>query len=215
MTDSFIAWHGKMNVYGAGGSQAAPIVVDDNEWAFGNSAGFGNANGGPWHAGNTKFTRTDYLEIANNLGRDSLHNSDGLWIDVSNDHSEVADNTLQDNARFGYFHEISCAVNAHDNLIQRNGSDGIRVSDSNDGDFHHNTIQDNGRYAVQLTYQAHNVTLPSCFTQTEDQWQDSMQNNLVHDNTSLGNFLNPAFTCNVAEPCDGWRGNDFYDNTSS
>ncbi|CAN5139765.1 hypothetical protein BH20ACT22_BH20ACT22_01860 [soil metagenome] len=204
--DSYIAWQGTMGSFGSG----IGLLLQNNEFAYNNHAGFGTANGGPWHAGNTKFASTTNLKVTGNYMHHSRF-SDGFWTDINNVNSEVWNNRFSFNDRFGYFHEISCSINLHHNTFEGNGSDGIRVSDSNDGVFAFNTFKNNKGRSVNLSLQSHNMALPKCLgTNTTRDVSNTMKRNSVHDNTSTNSG---AFTCSGYTPCDGGRENRIFDNT--
>ncbi len=204
--DSYIAWQGTMGSFGSG----IGLLLQNNEFAYNNHAGFGTANGGPWHAGNTKFASTTNLKVTGNYMHHSRF-SDGFWTDINNVNSEVWNNRFSFNDRFGYFHEISCSINLHHNTFEGNGSDGIRVSDSNDGVFAFNTFKNNKGRSINLSLQSHNMALPKCLgTNTTRDVSNTMKRNSVHDNTSTNSG---AFTCSGYTPCDGGRENRIFDNT--
>ncbi len=204
--DSYIAWQGTMGSFGSG----IGLLLENNEFAYNNQAGFGTANGGPWHAGNTKFASTTNLKVTGNYMHHSRF-SDGFWTDINNVNSEVWNNRFSFNDRFGYFHEISCSINIHHNTFEGNGSDGIRVSDSNDGTFAFNTFKNNKGRAVNMSLQSHNMALPKCLgTNTTRDVSNTMKRNNVHDNISINSG---AFTCSGYSPCDGGRENRIVNNT--
>lgn len=204
--DSYIAWQGTMGSFGSG----LGLLLENNEFAYNNHAGFGTVNGGPWHAGNTKFASTTNLKVTGNYMHHSRF-SDGFWTDINNVNSEVWNNRFSFNDRFGYFHEISCSINIHHNTFEGNGSDGIRVSDSNDGTFAFNTFKSNRGRAINMSLQPHNMALPKCLgTNTTRDVSNTMKRNSVHDNTSISSG---AFTCSGYTPCDGGRENRIFNNT--
>ncbi len=204
--DSYIAWQGTMGSFGSG----IGLLLENNEFAYNNQAGFGTVNGGPWHAGNTKFASTTNLKVTGNYMHHSRF-SDGFWTDINNVNSEVWNNRFSFNDRFGYFHEISCSINVHHNTFEGNGSDGIRVSDSNDGTFAFNTFKNNKGRAVNLSLQSHNMALPKCLgTNLVRDVSNTMKRNSVHDNVSINSG---AFTCSGYTPCDGGRENRIFNNT--
>lgn len=204
--DSYIAWQGTMGAFGSG----IGLLLENNEFAYNNQAGFGTINGGPWHAGNTKFASTTNLKVTGNYMHHSRF-SDGFWTDINNVGSEVWNNRFSFNDRFGYFHEISCSINIHNNTFEGNGSDGIRVSDSNDGTFAFNTFRNNKGRAVNLSLQSHNMALPKCLgTNLTRDVSNTMKRNSVHDNISINSG---AFTCSGYTPCDGGRENRIFNNT--
>ena len=134
---------------GLGGS-GDHVLVQGNEIAFNNTAGFG---AGPQsEAGATKFVATDGLIVRNNF---SHHNhGPGLWTDIDNINTLYEDNRVEDNDWRGIFHEISYAAVIRGNIVRRNGfrlpgvggafeGSGILVSNSPDVEVVGNVVEDN------------------------------------------------------------------------
>ena len=136
----------------AGIDSAHPInraVIENNELAdnkdyAGVSMGF--------EAGGSKFSDTADLTVRNNFVHGNV--MAGLWTDGYNIRAEYANNTIVDNPGTGIFHEVSCQVNIHDNVIRRNGSPrtlgiirpfqesfAILISSSREANIYNNVIQ--------------------------------------------------------------------------
>jgi parallel beta-helix repeat protein len=136
-----------------GGDYFAGIVVDGNEIAFNNEAGFNPE----WEAGGTKFWATTNLVAR---GNNVHHNSGpGLWADNDNVGMLYENNLVEDNGWAGIFHEISYAAVIRNNTVRRNGfSDprgwfwraGILVAASPDVEISGNIVEDNANAIVGI-----------------------------------------------------------------
>jgi parallel beta-helix repeat protein len=134
---------------GIGGSGRL-VLVEDNEIAYNNTAGFGP--GAQAEAGATKFVATEGLVVRGNY---SHHNhGPGLWTDINNVNTLYENNRVEDNDWRGIFHEISYAAVVRNNVVRRNGfhfpgpvfpfeGAGILVSNSSDVEAYGNTVEDN------------------------------------------------------------------------
>ena len=95
-------------------TEAIGILVEGNEIAYNNYAGF---NWG-WEAGGSKFTRTNGLSVRNNYVH---HNKGpGLWTDIDNVYTLYEGNIVEDNDGMGIFHEISYDAVIRNNTVKRN-----------------------------------------------------------------------------------------------
>ena len=85
----------------SGGDDQSGIVVEGNEIAYNNEAGFNPE----WEAGGTKFWATTNLVVRNN----HVHHNfgPGLWADNDNVGALYEGNIVEDNDWAGIFHEIS------------------------------------------------------------------------------------------------------------
>lgn len=102
-----------------------------------------------WEAGGLKITLSrgfvmDRCRSVDNRGV-------GIWFDIGNEQSEVANSYIADNDEAGIFYEISYSLHAHDNLLVNNanrgespggawGSGGITLSSSEDCIVENNTL---------------------------------------------------------------------------
>jgi hypothetical protein len=144
--------NGQLGIGGGWGS-GLDILVEGNEIAYNNTAHF-NAD---WEAGGAKFAGTTRLIVRKNYVHDN--GGPGLWTDTDNVNTLYEQNTSDDNARMGIFHEISYAAMIRSNTVRRNGfgfqewiwGAGILVSSSPDVEISNNTVEDNagGIGAVQ------------------------------------------------------------------
>jgi parallel beta-helix repeat protein len=131
------------------------IVVDGNEIAYNNiMAGSTTATCGYnsfWGAGGSKWVWTDKLIVRGNF---SHHNDGpGLWTDINNMYTLYENNTVEDNARGGIFHEISYDATIRNNTLRRNGTAkdfpwwstgaGIEIVSSRNVEVYGNTLEDN------------------------------------------------------------------------
>jgi len=97
---------------GGGGSNA---IVDSNEIAFNNYAGFDYG----WEAGGSKFAFTKNLVVRNNYAHDNR--GPGLWTDIENENTFYEHNHTKSNQEAGILHEISYQAVIRDNLIEDDG----------------------------------------------------------------------------------------------
>ncbi len=106
-----------------GGAVKKGILLEGNEIAYNNQAGF---NPG-WEGGGSKFTLTDGLIVRNNWAHHNL--GPGLWTDEDNINTTYEYNTAEDNfvpagvtvSAAGIFHEISYSGVIRYNTVRRNG----------------------------------------------------------------------------------------------
>ncbi len=133
--------NGQMGIGGVGDN----VLVEDNEIAYNNTAGFDPG----WEAGGTKFVKTNSLVVRNNL---SHHNDGpGLWTDIDNRNTMYEGNRVEDNRRTGIYHEISYSAVIRNNTVKRNGfgmsawlwGAGILVAASPDVEVYGNTVEGN------------------------------------------------------------------------
>lgn len=146
LKNNYIHRNGQMGIAG----QGSGLLVEGNEIAYNNYLGFGTLTGGPWSAGATKWLTTTGLVIRNNW---SHHNyGDGFWTDFDNIEALYENNLVEDNARYGIFHEISGSVQIRNNTIRNNGDAGVFVNSSFDVEAYDNRILDNGNGVVLVSY---------------------------------------------------------------
>ena len=144
--------NGQLGIGGGWGS-GVDIVIDGNEIAYNNTAGFDAS----WEAGGAKFAGTTDLVVRNNYVHHN--NGPGLWTDTDNVNTLYDRNISDDNARMGILHEISYAAVIRDNTVRRNGfgfpnwiwGAGILVASSPDVEISGNWVEENadGIGAVQ------------------------------------------------------------------
>jgi parallel beta-helix repeat protein len=138
---------GQMGIAG----QGRDVLVENNEIAYNNVAGFGPGLQG--EAGATKFVGTDGLIVRGNW---SHHNhGPGLWTDINNINTLYENNRVEDNDWRGIFHEVSYKAVIRNNIVRRNGfrnpataigavdGAGILISSSRDVEVYGNTVEDN------------------------------------------------------------------------
>lgn len=133
--------NGEIGLGGAGDD----IVVQGNEIAYNNTAGFSDK----WEAGGAKFVKTRNLVVKNN----DVHHNDGkgLWSDIDNIDVLIANNHVYDNAGQGIYQEIGYDAIIRDNLVERNGfgdptmvaGAGIMVNSSRNVEVYGNTVVGN------------------------------------------------------------------------
>ena len=98
------------------GARGADILVENNEIAFNNYAGYDYG----WEAGGSKFSRTTNLRVLNNYVHDNL--GSGLWTDIDNKNTTYRMNRVDNNAGEGIQHEISYDALIEKNTVRWNGS---------------------------------------------------------------------------------------------
>jgi hypothetical protein len=111
------------------------LLFEENEIANNNYLGFGTKPT-PWHEGGVKMLKVSQVNVRNNY---SHHNDgDGWWFDTNNVDVLVENNFFTDNARYGFFYEVSWRAVIRHNVFRNNGTDrewsggGLRVSTSKD-----------------------------------------------------------------------------------
>jgi parallel beta-helix repeat protein len=105
-----------------------------------------------WSAGGTKWHGTDNLVLRGNF----IHHNKGpgLWTDIDNIHTLMEGNRVEDNARFGIYHEVSYDAIIRNNTAARNGAEffpndlglrggGIAIRSSQNVEVYGNTLTDN------------------------------------------------------------------------
>jgi parallel beta-helix repeat protein len=133
---------------GIGGPVGAGFLVEGNEIAYANTAGFAPGSGDHKAAG-LKISNAGAAGfiIRNNFVH---HNTVGLWCDISCSNALYEGNTVEDNSRRGIQYEISYGCVVRDNIIRRNGTGeanntgvGIWIAQSNDCEVTGNTLEGN------------------------------------------------------------------------
>ena len=144
--DNRVLWNGQL---GLGGGRGYGTLIEGNEIAFNNWAGFAWG----WEAGGAKWTNTYGLIVRNNH---SHHNDGpGLWTDGNNVDTLYEYNLVEHNAAVGIFHEISYSATIRHNSVLHNGigrgyeryvyvyGSGILVSSSPDVTIYGNVVKGN------------------------------------------------------------------------
>lgn len=197
---------------GVGGS-AKDVVVDDNEIAYNNYAGYDYH----WGAGGAKFVLSENLQVRNNY----VHHNEGpgLWSDIDNDHVLYEKNRTSFNKVAGIFFEISFGAVIRDNIIENDGDNpggptgfrsgaGIVLNTSSDAEIYGNQIANcpNGILAIQVNRGVSDWTKRTY----------ALKNLYVHDNTitqksgiAAGIDAGPAY---VPDVFTAWN-NRFKNNT--
>ena len=103
--------NGQLGV-GGGGSN---LIVDGNEIAFNNYAGYDYG----WEAGGSKFAFTKNLIVRNNFAHDNK--GPGLWTDIDNENTFYEHNHTKSNQEAGIMHEISYQAVIRNNLVEDDG----------------------------------------------------------------------------------------------
>lgn len=142
---NYVHHQGEMGLMGP---YAVDLLVEGNEIAYNNTAGYWWS----WEGGGAKWTHTRNLVVRGNF---SHHNEGiGLWTDYDNDGTIYENNRVEDNADNGIFHEISYSAIIRNNTILRNGfrsparssflgGAGIYIASSPNVEIYGNTILDN------------------------------------------------------------------------
>ncbi len=156
-----------------GASESTDLKITNSEMSWNNIANFlltdyatgsgvcrGYKDGGAFHIFHNIGTPSQPAVTIDNLwSHDNI--GDGLWSDGGTQYTQITNSRLNNNERFGYFHEISCQVSFSGNKIYGNGfpiknpnltGGGVEVSDSNYGTFSSNQIYGNyPGFAIHLT----------------------------------------------------------------
>ncbi|MBA3497520.1 MAG: right-handed parallel beta-helix repeat-containing protein [Gemmatimonadales bacterium] len=124
-------------------------LIDNNEVAYTNNPQMIEYG---WSAGGTKWHGTQNLTVKGNF----IHHNKGpgLWTDIDNIYTLFEYNRVEDNARFGIYHEISYDAIIRYNTSARNGTDfpptdlgirggGIAIRGSRNVQAYGNTLTDN------------------------------------------------------------------------
>jgi endo-1,4-beta-xylanase len=128
-------------MYGMTGAGESPLV-EDNEIAYNNTAGYHTANGGCWAAGGAKYVYTRNMVVRGNYVHDNY--CAGLWSDIDNIDTTYENNRIENNWAQGLFIEISYRGAIRNNVIRGNFGTGILFNSSSDQDVSGNQISDNG-----------------------------------------------------------------------
>ncbi|HVL63538.1 MAG TPA: right-handed parallel beta-helix repeat-containing protein [Actinomycetota bacterium] len=104
--------NGQMGLSG----QGRGILIEENEIAFNNTAGFDPV----WEAGGTKFVATTDLVVRRNHSHDN--NGPGIWADIDNVNVTLEDNLVEANRGPGIFAEIGYGAQISRNTVKRNGA---------------------------------------------------------------------------------------------
>lgn len=105
---------------GIDASRIRDTLVEANEIAFNNTAGFRS----DWSGSGTKFARTERLTVRGNYVHDNA--GPGLWTDIDNRDTLYENNLVVNNAGVGIFHEISYAAIIRRNIVADNGTSSSR-----------------------------------------------------------------------------------------
>ena len=140
---SYLHRNGQLGITVSGGTD---VLIEDNEIAFNNIAGFDWG----WEGGGAKFTQTLGLVVRGNWSHDN--DGPGLWTDIDARNTLYEDNLVEGNSAPGIFHEISYAAVIRNNTVTGNGvgkdewlwGAGILVAASSDVEVYGNIVTDNG-----------------------------------------------------------------------
>jgi hypothetical protein len=132
--NNYIHHNGQIGILGLGSG----IVVDGNEIAFNNDAGYSYS----WEAGGTKFLYTNNVIIRNNYSHDNR--GPGLWTDYNNFFMTFESNRVERNKDFGIATELCM-----DGTIRYNYVAGTT------SDFHPTRLWNNGGVGIIDTRRDH------------------------------------------------------------
>ena len=134
IADNYIHHNGQQGVGGHG----ANLLVEHNEIALNNTAGFDEF----WSAGGGKFAFAVGLTLRANFVHDNA--GYGLWADIDCKDVTFEGNWLQANSQAGILYEISKSGMIHDNRSIGNGAQGIYVNSSSNVTIAANWVESNG-----------------------------------------------------------------------
>jgi len=111
VTNGYFHHNGQYGLMG----NAAGMVIQGNEVAYNNTAGFSQS----WAAGGAKFAFTVGLLVTGNF----FHHNYGhaIWVDINNYQAVIERNRVEDNYGRGVFYEISYDAVIRNNTFARNG----------------------------------------------------------------------------------------------
>ncbi len=116
--NNYIHHNGQVGIVGSG---ATGTLIQGNEIAYNNTAGYNPA----WEAGGIKFTGQNGVTFTGAQARNNfVHHNHGLgiWFDTNYDGVLVDANTVEDNELEGIEYEISYSATITNNIINRNGA---------------------------------------------------------------------------------------------
>ena len=173
-------------------------LVDSNEISYNNFAGFNPY----WGSGGSKWVLTVGLTVRNNFSHHN--NGPGLSTDIGNIYTLYENNTLEDNARGGIFHEISYDAIIRNNTARRNGSNhdypwwttgaGIEVSGSSNVEVYGNIVEDNWQGITGLDDHRGNGRYGPYV----------LKNLYVHDNVIISRITDPGAGRTGVVDIDEW-----------
>jgi hypothetical protein len=179
VTGNNVHHNGQLGIGGVG----SDVLVEGNEIAYNNAAGFNYG----WEGGGTKFVATSRLTLRSNFAHHN--NGPGLWLDIDNIDFLLEGNRADDNyatvsaAAPGIMIEISYGGIIRNNTARRNGagfsawiwSAGILVAASGGAglEIYGNTVEDN-EHGIAVVQQSRGSGRYGPYL---------VQNVNVHDNT--------------------------------
>jgi parallel beta-helix repeat protein len=122
---------------GIAGYKLEDALVEENEIAFNNTAGFSRS----WEAGASKFVYARNLTIRANFVHDNYGN--GLWTDGDGFKVVFEDNRAVRQDGNGIHHEVGCDAVIRGNTVRDNGGAGIAVTASQNVDIRNNVAAGN------------------------------------------------------------------------
>jgi hypothetical protein len=146
---NYVHDNGQLGIKGGKGTN---MLVENNEMAFNNNAGFDLS----WEAGGGKWFETTSLTVRGNYSHDN--HGRGLWTDTDNIYTLYENNRVENNDGIGILHEVSFDATIHDNTVTGNGfkepggvdGGGIEVMASPNVEIYGNTVSAN-RDGIVLT----------------------------------------------------------------
>ncbi len=146
---NYVHDNGQLGIKGGNGSN---ILVENNELAFNNNAGFDMS----WEAGGGKWFETTNLTVRGNYSHDN--HGRGLWTDTDNIYTTYENNRVENNDGIGILHEVSYDALIATNTVTGNGfkepghvdGGGIQVMASPNVEIYGNTVSGN-RDGIALT----------------------------------------------------------------
>jgi parallel beta-helix repeat protein len=176
--DCAIHHAGQLGVHlGGDATNGKNNVLRNNRIYANNTAGFDPE----WEAGGVKATVQTGLRLEGNEVYDNA--GPGLWCDIYCRDIVVTDNRIHHNSHAGIFFEVSTGATIRGNRLWENGwgkavwgwGAGILISSSGGADVSDNVV-------------AWNYAGISVISQDRTDWNHSVTNNYVHDNTVIGEY---------------------------
>jgi len=190
------------------------VLVEYSEVAYNNSNGHFYDHEG----GGVKFLKPTNLTLRHIYSHHNI--GAGLWTDNDGDNVIYENNTVTDNDGHGIFHELGFRATIRNNVIERNGKNGIYLSNSRDVKAYNNTLRDNtSGLAIRnnCRSEAVNHTTRNLEFYNNTVYQKAFSGPGSQFSSGKAAIFSLEPTCQYwSESADDWydrRGNRFYNNT--
>ncbi len=173
---------------GLSGYLAHRMVLENNTISYNNVEDFAKT----WDAAGVKAVDIQALTMRNNIVE---HNSaTGMWVDESSTNATIVNNTVRYNEGLGIMFEISHLAIIAANLVYRNATAGIMLSESSGARVYNNTLSMNNKHIV--VKDAHRQNIKAAAVAAGIAWDT--RNNVIKNNIlsrARGSALFEASDC--------------------